>query len=309
MSRILTVFGATGNQGSSVVQHVNRLLPGTFRIRAPTRDTNSDKAKKLASQHANVELTQCDINSILDVNRAMEGAHAVFAMTNFWQPEVLKKHDIELKQGRNMVDAAVKAGVQYFIWSSLPDAKAESNGRLLVPHFSQKHDIEEYARSQPSLKSIFFYPSFFMQNVLRSLKKAETGDGIILPLPLPVTTKVAMFDVTDTGKIVARILTSPDQYVGHDIGSAADELTGPEMATIVEQCIGKKTTFVAVSAEEFKKTAPPAVFEEQMSMYKWFTEFGYYGGKVDPWTGRNITGTDMHTLRQFIEASNFTGPQ
>ena len=46
----------------------------------------------------------------------MEGAAAVFAVTNYWE-KMDKQH--EVTQGKALVDAAKETGVQQFIWSSL----------------------------------------------------------------------------------------------------------------------------------------------------------------------------------------------
>lgn len=51
MSKIITVFGATGNQGGSVVQSIlaDSVLSKEFKVRGVTRDVNKPNAQKLAS--------------------------------------------------------------------------------------------------------------------------------------------------------------------------------------------------------------------------------------------------------------------
>ena len=56
------------------------------------------------------------MNDKASLQKAMEGAYAVFAVTNYW--EKMDK-DLEIKQGRNLADAAVAAGVKHYIWSTL----------------------------------------------------------------------------------------------------------------------------------------------------------------------------------------------
>lgn len=52
MSKIITVFGATGNQGGSVVEAIlaDPALSKEFKIRGITRDVNKPKAKALAAK-------------------------------------------------------------------------------------------------------------------------------------------------------------------------------------------------------------------------------------------------------------------
>jgi uncharacterized protein YbjT (DUF2867 family) len=56
MSKLLTVFGATGNQGGSVVRAVleHPQLSKTFKVRAITRDVNKPAAVTLKEQGAEV---------------------------------------------------------------------------------------------------------------------------------------------------------------------------------------------------------------------------------------------------------------
>ena len=52
MSKLITVFGATGNQGGSVIKHIlaDSTLSKTFKIRGITRDTSKPAAQALAKQ-------------------------------------------------------------------------------------------------------------------------------------------------------------------------------------------------------------------------------------------------------------------
>ncbi|KAL1669408.1 hypothetical protein GGF50DRAFT_123250 [Schizophyllum commune] len=102
MTRIATVFGATGKQGSSVVRAL--LADGTFKPRAVTRDVNSPAARMLAEQGC--EVVQVDI-CMADkeaVRRAVDGAEAVFAVT---VPFVAVS---ESNQGVNIIDASKEEG-------------------------------------------------------------------------------------------------------------------------------------------------------------------------------------------------------
>lgn len=56
MSKILTVFGATGNQGGSVIKAVlaDPVLSKEFRIRGITRDASKPAAQALAAKGVEV---------------------------------------------------------------------------------------------------------------------------------------------------------------------------------------------------------------------------------------------------------------
>ena len=50
------------------------------------------------------------------VASALKGADSVFAVTNFWEKA---SAEIEIKQGKNVADAAKANGVKFLVWSSL----------------------------------------------------------------------------------------------------------------------------------------------------------------------------------------------
>jgi uncharacterized protein YbjT (DUF2867 family) len=72
-----------------------------------------------------------------------------------------------------MADASKAAGVDRFIWSSLPNVSKETHGELTaVKHFDSKAAVEEYVRGTGQPAS-FFMPGFFMSNSLPGFKKVS----------------------------------------------------------------------------------------------------------------------------------------
>lgn len=111
MSKILAVFGATGHQGSSVIDHVLRdaELSQQYKIRAITRDVTSAKAKQLKFQ--GVDVVYGDVQQRASPLPALAGVHTVFVMTMpAFQPSWLA---VEYNQGRSIVDVAVEQGAAY----------------------------------------------------------------------------------------------------------------------------------------------------------------------------------------------------
>jgi uncharacterized protein YbjT (DUF2867 family) len=81
MSQTLVVFGATGQQGSSVVNYVLKdpELSQNYKLRAITRDVNSEKAKQFKEKK--VEIVHGDVLDRTSLEIALTGAHTVFAVT------------------------------------------------------------------------------------------------------------------------------------------------------------------------------------------------------------------------------------
>lgn len=68
MAKLLTVVGATGTQGGSVITAA--LKEGTWKIRGITRNVNSNAAKALTAQ--GVEMVAADINDEQSLVKAFQ---------------------------------------------------------------------------------------------------------------------------------------------------------------------------------------------------------------------------------------------
>jgi len=105
--KILVVFGATGNQGGSVINSVLK-DPKTaheFKIRGITRDPSKPNAKALEAR--GVECVAADINNKDQIKVALKDAYAVFAVTNYWEK---MDAELEIKQGKTIADVS-KVGI------------------------------------------------------------------------------------------------------------------------------------------------------------------------------------------------------
>jgi hypothetical protein len=82
--KLVTVYGATGLQGGSVVESLLKDTSGDFKVRGITRNTNSEKSKALASR--GVEMVQADGHVYQQVVDALKGSWGFFANTNSEDP-------------------------------------------------------------------------------------------------------------------------------------------------------------------------------------------------------------------------------
>lgn len=175
MSKILVVVGATGNQGGSVIDAVLRdeKLSKDYRLRGITRNLEGANAKALADR--GVEMVQAETGDTESHVKAFEGAHTVFASTVTVYDGRAYEH--EVAHGRALADAAVKAAVPYYIYSTLPNAGQISKGKLKhMGHFDGKAEVEDYIRTL-ALKSAFIAPGCFMSNFHASLAPRSMGPG------------------------------------------------------------------------------------------------------------------------------------
>src|SRR5258705_11533473 len=168
--KLIAVVGATGQQGGAVVRALQ--AGAQFKVRGLTR--NPAKHRELAD-----EVIQADLNRPETLTAAFEGAHGVFLVTNF------QEHGTdELKQATAAIRAAKDAGVQHFVWSTLPDVEAISGGRFRVPHFSGKAKIDRIVKEAGFANHTFVIAPMYYQNLVGALapqKQAAGSLGWALP--------------------------------------------------------------------------------------------------------------------------------
>lgn len=305
MSKILAVFGATGQQGSSVINYVlhDPELSQKYKIRAITRDVNSEKAKQLKEEK--VEVVQGDVLERASLETALTGVHTVFAMTTpVFEPDGL---EVEFNNGKMIADTAVEKGVKYIIFSTLPPAKEISRGKYTkVTHFDAKAKVEQYIRSL-SVKSAFCSPGFFMQNFqsIPFLAPQQAPDGTwVMARHNSPKAQVPMIDaVGDTGKFVGAILAEPDRYEGKTFCAATALYNFEDVAAIMSKATGKTVIYKQIPFEDFKKSLPFGrdIFPESFSYPE---EFGYFGPDSEhlvPWAAKNARGR-LSTLEEYFEA-------
>jgi len=89
MSKLLAVFGATGQQGGSLIDYVlgSPELSKIYRLRGITRDSSKESAASLRAR--GVEVVQADLSDPKSLGPAVADSHAVFGVTNCMYPSYL----------------------------------------------------------------------------------------------------------------------------------------------------------------------------------------------------------------------------
>ncbi|KAF2172686.1 hypothetical protein M409DRAFT_16648 [Zasmidium cellare ATCC 36951] len=278
MSKILTVFGATGGQGGSVIDHIlaHPQLAKTYQIRAITRDVT--KAAALGLKEKGVEVVSADLNDKESVAKTVEGSSIVFGVTNFWETA---NKDIEVKQGRNIVDAAKKANVERLIFSSLVNVTKETNGRITsVKHFDGKAEIEEYARSV-GVPGTYFMPSVFDIFFLGFFRKNANGE-YALGLPFEGTVRIPLIDIgSDAGLFVAAILLQLPETLNKRVVASGGYVTPDEAVATFTEVTGRKAVYNNPGWDLWSSFLPPKAKEEMTGNWQLIYNPGYYAGEPE----------------------------
>jgi len=261
--KLIAVVGATGQQGGAVVRALQ--ASGQFRVRALTR--NPDKHPKLGD-----EVVLADFNRPETLKAAFAGAHGLFLVTNAWEAGA-----DEPKQALAAVNAAKDAGVQHFIWSTLPNVETISGGTIDVPHFTAKAKVERIVSEAGFAYHTFVIAPFYYQNLLGAMAPQKQPDGAVgwaLPLD-PERRVIHMGDITELGRIVVGAFAQP-QLAGHGehLALVGDFLSFNEIiATLNRQ--GNTLSFKQVPREVFAGWFPGA--EDVAAMLAYFEAHTYLG--------------------------------
>jgi uncharacterized protein YbjT (DUF2867 family) len=265
-NRIIAVIGATGSQGKGVVNAL--VKEGTFMVRAITRNPDNYAGKAQ-------EVVKADLTDLSSLTEAFKNAHGVFVVTNFWEGAD------EISQGKTAIQAAKDAGVNHFVWSTLPDVQKISNGKFDVPHFTGKAKVDALVKDAGFENYTFVQPPFYFQNFIGQLASQPKEDGSIgWTLPLDPTKKVIhMADINDLGKVVTGAFLHPEKVGNGSYLALATELNSFNDILIAFKANGKEYSFTQVPKEVFSTFFEGAGEIAQMLAY--FESHTYMGPDSD----------------------------
>ncbi|KAK4201157.1 hypothetical protein QBC40DRAFT_324947 [Triangularia verruculosa] len=245
--KLLAVFGATGQQGGSVI---NQLLStpidslphaSQFQLRALTsrslpissltipldqwhQFTNSSQPTTTNRTSTIQVVTNVDFHTPSTLVPALENVHTAFVMTTpSFSPSLHtpknNSDDKEFLAVQNIASAALAQKVDTIIFSTLPSITELSAGKYIsVTPFDDKARAEAHLRSlHPQIKSAFVSLGFFMSNWLTqdflAPKYDEETKGWVMRLHVSGQTKVPLIDAgRDTGKFVAAIMENVERW-------------------------------------------------------------------------------------------------
>ena len=255
-NRIIAVAGATGQQGGAVAR---KLLADGWQVRALTRDVNKPAAQELASLGA--EVVAGDMEDRAELDAAFKGAYGVFSVQNFWLPNV--GFEGEIRQGKNVADAAKAAGIEHLVYSSVGAAHRGMGQK----HFESKWIIEQYIQSL-GIPYTILRPVAFMDN--QNWSRAYILSGTYTGLGLRAEKGIQTVAVEDIAVFVALALADAKTYQGRTLELAGDELTESQTAETFTKVIGRPVTLAAPAGNR------RGVSEEEMAaLFNFFNGEGY----------------------------------
>jgi uncharacterized protein YbjT (DUF2867 family) len=309
-TKLLTVFGATGNQGGSVIKAVlaHPILSKEYKIRAITRDPSKPNAQVLAAK--GVELVRADMDDADSVKHALEGSHAAFTVTNYW--EKMSK-DLEVQQGKTLADAAKAVGVKHLVWSALPNATKLTNGVLShMEHFDSKAEVAEYIeKMKGDMVATYFMPGFYMSNIKGSIRPGQDGVPTWTQPFHPTETQCPLFDpATDTGTYVAGILSQdPKSVNGLYVPAVSQWRTPTEIVQTISKVSGTEVKFQPVPEKVFQSflPMPEKIASELVENMVLVRDYSYYGKGAEKEQAKAdekvLRGAKTVSWEEFVQAN------
>ncbi|MHA6278560.1 NmrA/HSCARG family protein [Salinimicrobium sp. CAU 1759] len=288
--KIIAVVGATGAQGGSLADAILNDPNSNFKVRAITRNANSEKAIRLKEKGA--EVVEADVDDKASLVKAFKGAYGAFCVTFFWEhfsPEKEKQH------AKNLAGAAKEAGVKHVIWSKLEDTRnwvPLDDDRMptlmdhyKVPHLDAKGESNKYFENS-GVPYTLLHTSFYWDNFITFGMGPQKGEDGELYITFPMADKkLPGIAAEDIGKSAYGIFKAGDKYQNKSVGIAGEHLTGEQMAETFTNVYGKKVRYNAVKPEVYRSFDFPGA-DDLGNMFQFKADF-----EEDYCKARNVENT------------------
>ncbi len=275
---MITVFGATGNTGSPLV---DTLLAKGAAVRAVT----SDPAKVENLKAKGCEAVTANFTDPAALERACAGAERIYLVT---------PAHLDMRRWKaNAIEAAKAAGVRHVVLATGLGASPKAKVT-----FGKWHSETQELLKESGLDWTFVQPTYFMQNLLW---QADTiaRDGVYYD---DLGGPVAWIDARDIADVAAEALTGAG-HEGKTYGLTGPEaLTGEDIAAILSEVTGRAITCVPLSVEDSKAAMIAAGMQQEVAAamveLASIAPKGYLAGIET--TVSDVLGRPARRLRDFI---------
>ncbi|MEX0561952.1 NmrA family NAD(P)-binding protein [Raoultella terrigena] len=280
-ARIL-VIGSSGQVGKKVVSDLEG--SSDFRVRVTSR--RLEEVQRLSGEGK--DIVYLDLDDPRTFGAALAGVDRIFLLTGYTIAM--------LAQSKTLVDAASKAGVKHIVHLGV-FGEWDCTGQAFVWH----QLVEAYIKAS-GISWTFLHPNMFMENILTLCLK---GDTLTTYWGENRTGWVAAADIALVAATALR--EGPTKHAGKDYWLSSDVATGPELARLISETLGKEITANVLGPEEFQAIFTSATIPVE----SWYADggvevirqvvdgrMGYIGSVRDDVP--HVTGQNAVTLKQWI---------
>lgn len=273
--KVIAVVGATGAQGGGLARAILAHPESGFKLRALTRNPDSEKARALAD--AGAEVVAFDIDDAQSISNAFKGAYGAFCVTFYWDHMSPEK---ELAQAKAMAEAAKAANLEHVIWSTLEDTRKwvpldddrmpTLMGKYKTPHLDAKGEADHFF-SDLDVPVTFLLTSFFWDNFIHFGMAPQRGPDGKLAITLPMgDKKLPGIAAEDIGKCALGVFRM--KLAGQTVGISGEHLTGYEMAAHFSDLLGEEVVYNAVDPAIYRSFGFPGA-DDLGNMFQFKRDF------------------------------------
>ena len=248
---VVAVVGATGRQGSAVVRH---LLKDGWQVRALTRNPSGGPAQALRALGAEVQ--QADTEDPGSLRPAFRDAYGLFNVQN---PQTIGA-EAEVRQGRNVAEAAAEAGVRHVVYG----AAGVSGQPTGVGSWDSKLVIAQRFR-ELGLPLTVLRPMAFMELMTDKGYYPQFSTWHLMPKLMGPSRPVGWLCVDDLGAIAAGMFAEPERWRGAVLGLASDVRSIDECRTMWQERTGRRPRGFPMPEKLFERF----VGKDLTTMWRW----------------------------------------
>jgi uncharacterized protein YbjT (DUF2867 family) len=222
---MVVVTGATGHQGGAVVRH---LRSDGWGVRALTRNSEQQAARDLAALGADV--VRADMADRDSLDEAFRDAYGVYSVQN----PMISGTEGEIVQGKNVGDAARKAGVRHVVYGSTGVGVPGTGVAWWESKLAVQAHLEEVGLPLTVLR-----PTAFMELMTDRSFYPAVSMWHLMPKLIGADRPIPWICVDDLGAIAARAFGDPDRFVGRDLKLAAELRSIAECRQMWRDVVGR----------------------------------------------------------------------
>ncbi|WP_406064798.1 NmrA/HSCARG family protein [Streptomyces sp. NBC_01077] len=275
VTKIITVFGATGRQGGGLARAVLADRDGAFSVRAVTRHPDGEPAAEL--KRLGAEIVRADMDDPSSLEPAFEHAYGAFLVTNFWEHMSAER---EKTQAEALARAASHAGVQHAIWSTLEDTREcvplddermpTLQEHYKVPHFDGKAEADHYFLDE-GVPTTFLRTTFFWENLLGAFAPQRGADGAPwLTYPMGEA-RLSGLAADDIGKTARAVFERGTDLIAATVSIAGEHLKVADMAAALTGALGEPVRYRPLTPDEWRAQGFPGA-DETGNMFQYYKD-------------------------------------
>ncbi|KAH8591123.1 NmrA-like family-domain-containing protein [Bisporella sp. PMI_857] len=279
----IAVVNSSGRQAASFIRVASAV---GYKVRAQLRNLDGIVANEISSL-PNVKVIVGDLytrpsSGPKGVNTALikdlfRGADLAFINTTFWGDEVAI--------GKALADAAARADIKHYVYSSMPDHSLANEDWPSLPLWSAKFEVEQYIRTLPTLapRTTFLYTGIYNNN-FTSLPyplfcmELQKDRSFVWEAPFHPDVPLPWLDAEhDVGPAVLQLFKDEKKWAGQKIALAYEMLSPIEACRVFSKGVGRRVRYKHKDTIDVKVKIPTGYREQLLALEKL-----YAIGKDDP---------------------------